>query len=211
MAKRKARPLTARGVEAIESDPIARREIPDGGAPGLYLVVQPSGAKSWAYRYRLQGKPKKVVLGKFPEMSLASARRKAENAADAVAHGGDPAAAKQAEKAAEKAEALDPDHELVKTIVADFLTRHASKNRSHAETVRLFEKDVLPKWGERRLDEISRRDVIRLLDAIVDRGSPVMANRVLAAVRKMCNWAVSRDIIAASPCAGVKPPATEKG
>ena len=77
MGKRKARPLTARGIEAIESDPIARREIPDGGAPGLYLVVQPSGAKSWAYRYRPKGKPEKVVLGKFPETSLASARPKA--------------------------------------------------------------------------------------------------------------------------------------
>lgn len=210
MAKTKARPLTARGIEALDSDPVARREIPDGGAPGLYLVIQPSGAKSWAYRYRLHGKPRKVVLGAYPEMSLASARRRAESSADAVALGDDPAAEKQAEKARQKAEAQGPDRDLVKAIVAEFLERHDSKNRSHAETVRLFDRDVLPQWGERRLDEIERRDVIRLLDGIVDRGSPVMANRVLAAVRKLFNWALSRDLIAASPCAGVKPPAPER-
>ncbi|TVQ52098.1 MAG: site-specific integrase [Rhodobacteraceae bacterium] len=207
--KTKAKTLTARGIEALESDPVARREIPDGGAAGLYLVIQPSGAKSWAFRYRLGGKPKKVVLGAYPEMSLAGARRKAEAAAAAVERGDDPAAEKRAEKARQKAEAMDPDRDLVKAIVADFLKRHVSKNRTADDTARIFRKDVLPKWGERRLDEITRRDVIDLLDGIVDRGSPVMANRVLAAVRKLCNWAVSRDILAASPCAGVKRPGVE--
>src|SRR5947209_2429836 len=54
--------LTARGTEAAKPG-TARREIPDGLVTGLYLVVQPSGAKSWALRYRTAGKPRKLVLG----------------------------------------------------------------------------------------------------------------------------------------------------
>jgi hypothetical protein len=52
--------------------------------------------------------------------------------------------------------------------------------------------------------------VVDLLDRIVDSGRPIAANRTFAAVRKMFNWAVSRDILTASPCAGVKPPTPER-
>ena len=207
--KSKARALTVKAIEAMVADPVARQEVPDGGVQGLYLVIQPSGAKSWAVRYRHEGRPRKMTLGGFPAVGLASARRKAESALEAVALGEDPAAAAMAEKAAKKAEEANPDRDLVKTIVADFLKRHASRNRSGDETARIFARNVLPSWGERRLDEITRRDVIELLDAVVDRGAPVAANRTLAAVRKLFNWAVSRDVLGASPCAGVKPPATE--
>ena len=58
--------------------------------------------------------------------------------------------------------------------------------------------------------EITRRDVLDVLDRVVDGGAPIAANRALAAVRKLFNWCVARDIIAASPCAGVKPPTAER-
>jgi integrase len=58
--------------------------------------------------------------------------------------------------------------------------------------------------------EITRRDVLDVLDRVVASGKPIAANRALSAVRKMFNWAVARDIIAASPCAGVKPPTAEQ-
>ncbi len=57
--------LTARAVEATKPDPKKRREVPDGGLPGLYLVVQISGSKGWAVRYRHNGKPRKLTLGKY--------------------------------------------------------------------------------------------------------------------------------------------------
>jgi hypothetical protein len=55
-----------------------RLEIHDGA--GLYLVIQPSGAKSWAYRYRVDGKSRKLTLGSFPALSLTEARQKAADA-----------------------------------------------------------------------------------------------------------------------------------
>jgi integrase len=69
--------------------------------------------------------------------------------------------------------------------------------------------EILSRWRGRTVHEITRRDVNELLDSIVARDSPITANRTLAAIRKMFNWAVSRDIITVSPCAGVSPPSPE--
>ena len=192
-----AKVLTARAVEAVKPEAV-RREIPDGGIPGLYLVIQPSGAKGWAVRYRHNGKPRKLTLGKFPVLTLAEARDRARGALAIASGGVDPGA---------------QDHrraDTVAALVADFIARHVSKTKSATETARIFEREVLPEWGDRKAAEITRRDVIDLCDGIADRGSPYMANRVLAAVRKMFNWAVSRDALQWSPCIGVKPPAQER-
>src|SRR5205823_2553362 len=81
-----------------------RYEMPDGR--GLYAITQPSGAKSWALRYRWLGQPKKLTLGSYPQVTLAQARRAAADALLDLADGRDPAAAKVAAKtAAELAEA----------------------------------------------------------------------------------------------------------
>src|SRR6478752_5828850 len=92
MAKR----LSAISIEKVRPHPTKRREIPDAGKPGLFLVVQPSGKKSWAVRYRRRGdgKPRKLTLDGF--VSLASAHKLAQAALDKVAEGGDPASEKQA-------------------------------------------------------------------------------------------------------------------
>ena len=67
--------------------PESRREIPDGRIAGLYLVLQPSGAKSWAVRYRAFGIPKKLTLGSYPAVDLATARKRAQEALGEVAGG----------------------------------------------------------------------------------------------------------------------------
>ena len=62
--------MTAAGVERLKPDPAKRLELPDGLLPGLYLVIQPSGAKSWAVRYRHEGRTRKHVLGRYPMLDL---------------------------------------------------------------------------------------------------------------------------------------------
>jgi integrase len=64
-------------------------------------------------------------------------------------------------------------------------------------------------WAGRKIQEITKRDVIALLDTVRDR-APVMANRNLAAVRKLFNWCLARDIIQVSPCTLIDPPALER-
>ena len=63
---------------------------------------------------------------------------------------------------------------------------------------------MVPAWGERDVHTITKRDVLDLLDEIVDRGTPTTANRVLAHTRKFFNWCVERDVIERAPTAGVK-------
>lgn len=69
---------------------------------------------------------------------------------------------------------------------------------------------IVDKWGHRPIATITRAEVIALLDEIVDRGAPVMANRVLAALRKLFNWSIERGLLETSPCDKVKPPTAER-
>ena len=73
-----------------------------------------------------------------------------------------------------------------------------------------MQREVLPRWRNRPIRSISKANVIALLDPIVDRGSPIMANRVLASLRKLFNWACERGTIDASPCDRIKAPGREK-
>ena len=89
--------LTARSVEQLKPD-AERREIADAHLPGLYLIVQPSGAKSWAVRYRHGGRPRKHTLGTVSAARSRRARDFAGAAMRAVATGTDPPAAKKEER-----------------------------------------------------------------------------------------------------------------
>jgi integrase len=195
--------LTAKAVENIRPSD-ARREIPDGEIRGMYLVVQPSGAKSYVLRYRYAGKPRKLTVGPA-EMGLGEARKLAASARAAIAAGRDPQGEKATAKEATR-EAVSAKRDSVETVVAEFIEKHvrrSNKPSTAQEYVRLLNKEIVVRWGNRRLSDISRRDVNMLLDDIVDRGAPIAANRVLAILRKFCKWAVSREIIATSPCDGV--------
>jgi integrase len=184
----------------------SRREIPDGKVTGLYMVVQPSGAKSWALRYRARGKPKKLTIGPYPLVAIAEARRRATAALGDVAAGKDPAAEKTSARAAARVEKDD----MVDAVVNDFVKLYAARNtRDWRETERILKKDVASRWRGRRLGEIGRKHVATLLDEMIDRGAPVGANRVFAQLRKMCSWAVERGIIQLNPCQGITRPTAE--
>lgn len=191
--------LTEATVKAVKPAE-KRQEIADAVLPGLYLIVQPSGSKSWAVRYRHHGKTRKLTLGKFPVIGLADARASARKEMATLEHGRDPARAKQEARIAE----------TVGEAVAEFITRYAKpRNRSWQQTQRIFDKEVLPEWKDRKLASIARRDVIALLDPIADR-APILANRTHAALRKLFSWCLERDLIPASPIAGIKAPAQAK-
>jgi integrase len=200
--------LTPKGIEAIKPDPERRVEIPDPALPGLYLVVQPSGAKGWALRYRYAGKPSKLTLGKFPLMGLADARKAASDALAKLELGSNPAVEKKAVKA-DRLEAQMTERDKVKTLVADFGKRHLSKLKSGDHARQFLDRFTVKAWGERDIHTITKRDVLDLLDGIADSGREVTANRVLAHTRKFLNWCVERDILAVSPAMGVKPVAKE--
>jgi integrase len=196
-----ARALTVKSVEAVAPSK-DRREIPDGYLRGLYLIVQPSGAKSWAVRYRHDGRPRKLTIGGYPVFDLKAAREAGSKALRTAAEGGDPASAKK-----QMADSID-------SAVAEFLERHVRRNyrpKPLKEAERMLRLHVLGNWRGRKASEISRADVRRMLERIVEGGAPIAANRVHGIVRKLFSWCVEQEIIATSPCAELRPPAGKEG
>lgn len=180
----------------------ARFEVYEGG--GFAVRVSPAGGRTWIWFYRFDGRQRRMTLGEYPAMGLADARVKLADARKLLERGIDPGDREVQQKQAERTA------ERVAELVDAYLEKWARpRKRSAAEDERILRKDVLPAWGRRKAKDIARRDVIALLDAIVDRGSPIAANRTLAVVRRMFGWALSRDLVPASPCAAVKAPAKE--
>ncbi|WP_298352967.1 site-specific integrase [Rhodoblastus sp.] len=188
-----------------------RREVPDGKVPGLYYVIQPTGSTSWIVRFRHLGKPAKLTIG-GGAIPLAEARDLAREALVKIAKGENPAAQKiEATKAAKAAQQRESD--LIEKVVETFIDRYAKKHtkeKSWREAERILKREIAASWKGKALGEITRADVHDRLDAIVDRGSPIMAIRTFRAFGRLCSWAVERGIIAASPCDNVRAPASEQ-
>jgi integrase len=201
--------LTTKSVENIKPGP-TRREIPDGGCRGLYLVVHPTGRKSWAVRYRFDGTPKKLTLDNV--LTLAAARKAATDALHRLEQGADPAAQKSAAKAIAERAAIERNADTVDNLSELFIERHAKKKtrkNSWRQTEHIFRNIVLPVWSGRLIHDIKRRDIIDLIEGVAE-DRPVMANRTLAALSKFFNFLASRDVTVASPCAGVARPSEER-
>ncbi|MCB5409444.1 tyrosine-type recombinase/integrase [Pseudogemmobacter faecipullorum] len=194
--------LTAVSVERLQAAS-SRQEIPDSLCTGLYLVVQPTGKKSWQVRYRHGGTHRRMTLATYPLLSLAEARQRAREALGAASEGRDPSA----EVKAAKAPKPEDDRNRIGTLVEQFAKRHLDKLKSGTEVRRAFDLHVLPKWGDRPVHTIGKRDVVDLLDGLVDGGKPAAANKVRAHLSKFFNWCTERDIIATPPTLSVKAPA----
>src|SRR5262245_19759725 len=184
-------------------------EVVDGTS-GLRLAVFPSGARSWVVRYRRPDSKRtaKLTLGKYPAMPLAEARIRAAEARAAVSAGTDPGEAKRRAKAdAEQAEA-ERRGDAIEVHIKQHLERQSRKVvRSTWRQARLaLEGDALRAWHGRMVGEVRRRDVIALVEKIAERRGPMAGNRAFGHIRRFFNALVERDVIAASPCVGVKKP-----
>jgi integrase len=187
-----------------------RQEIMDGQVRGLFLLVQPTGAKSFAVRYSRAGRVMKVTLGPYPALSLVEARRRALGIAASVANGADPAEEK---KAARKAAARVPETvKTVRTIADEFLKRHTNEHngaRWATETQRILDRNILPSIGDRPAVEVDKAAINDMLDIITARG-PIAANRTLAVTKKLFRWSLGRGYVDRDPCAGIAKPGAEQ-
>jgi hypothetical protein len=166
---------------------------------GFAIRVFPSGEKSWIFLYTFEGRKRRLTLGNYPTMSVNKARQEHRKALSLLADKKDPGLL----KINEKKEARDSSSVI--GLIDEFIEKWAKPNkRSWAEDQRILMTDVAPIWGKRKATSITRRDVILLLDSIKERGAPIAANRTLACIRRMFNFAIERDIITTSPCAAIK-------
>ena len=167
--------------------------------------MTPAGKKVFLVYYRAKGassQQRRYKLGVYGTLTVQQARERARGVLNAASQGQDPAL----ERARDR-QLLN--HDRVDGLVAEFIEKHVAHTRSAAETERIFERDVLPRFGCHSVHTVTKRDIVSMLEAIADRGSPIMANRTLAATRKFFNWCLARDVLQTSPCDGVVAPGRE--
>ncbi|MFC1572829.1 tyrosine-type recombinase/integrase [Candidatus Eisenbacteria bacterium] len=179
------------------------------GPNGLGIRISPPVAgresrKTWIFMYRLGRKARQQTLGHYPKMTVAEAHTVHWEAVTLHAQGLDPAQLSLEKRRAER------NADTVEELVEAYVERYAKPNKkSWKDDARILRKEVVSAWRGRLAKDIRRRDIVELLDGIVPR-APIMANRTLAVVRKLFNWALSRDILQNSPCTQVERPAPEK-
>jgi integrase len=135
----------------------------------------------------------------FPALSLAEAREAWRQARHDAQAGRDPSQAKKHGTGAKD----------FRSVVAQWILRDQSKNKSRAIVGRLLDVNVLPAWQHRQIADIRRRDVLEIIDAIVDRGAVITARRVQAHLHRLFRWAVGRGIVDSNPLADLPKPGSE--
>lgn len=202
--------ITKRYIDAAryEGDGKSRDERWDDGLPAFGLRISPKGLKTFVLYYRVGGKRSGVQrltkLGTYGrDMTQDEARRKAHRWLAEAREGRDPyGEIDQAAKA-----------DSFKDVAENFIDLHVKPNkrpRSASEDSRIIRKELIPKWGSRRIGDITSKHVTKLLDDIAARPAPIMARRTFSLIRKLFKWASARHALDKIPTDGVQPPGKEK-
>jgi hypothetical protein len=188
--------LTDPGVRALAPSD-KRYIVADTNVPGLAVRVFPSGHKTYVLGARYPGSDhyKRRELGRVGAMTLAAARDKARDWLAQIQEGKDPKAIEREAQA-----------NTFASVAETFIARHyKGKRRAHAAE-REIRKELIPILGKRPISEITRRELIELLEAIKDRGTTgAYARNIYIYLSSLFNWAVARDIVETSPCDRIRP------
>jgi integrase len=187
-------------IRALESPARGQINYIDTTLPGFGLRLAAGGARTWTVTYHRGRYVRRLTLGRYPLVSLADARAQAKQMLAAVTQGHDPAA----EKRTQRQVATFGD------LVKEYIEHHAKpKKRSWQKDEYMLGRYVPVVWSSRPANEITRRDIRVHLESLAER-TPAMANRVLALLRTVWNFAVARELIAVSPCSRIERPAADR-
>lgn len=204
--------LTAASVSRMKPPATGQVDYFDATMPAFGVRLSYAGTRTFFLMARWQGKMTRFNLGRAktdPEgegLTLAEARQKAGEWQDLIGAGKDPRTPKAPQTPAMAVP--DPSQDLWESIADRFIRQYAKpRNRSWKEAERVLAKDVTPHWRGRRIQDIAKRDVIALTDALAESGRAALANRVLQHIKRVMSWCVEKDILEDSPARTVKAPA----
>lgn len=182
-----------------------RLEIGDALCPGLWIRVTSDGAKSFAIRYRANGRTARYTIGRFPAVTLKKARGEASDLFDRIRKGEDPRHRKSDTAIIDK-------HVTVEFVTGLYLEKLGRRGRgkrmkeSHvAEVRRRLLVEVVPVLGARPFESITRDSILRLLDSI-ERRAPRVSAHVFYDLRGLFKWAIQEGIATSSPLNGLDAP-----
>lgn len=177
--------LNARQVDTSKPKDKAYK-LADGG--GLYLLVNTSGSKYWRLKYRIAGKEKLLALGVYPDVTLAEARQKRDDARKIIAAGGDPAESKKEEKAALKA-VIENTFEAVAREWHAYKTPNWSQGYAD-DLMEGLQKDIFPSIGQRPVSEIKPLEMLDTLRKIEARGVLDKLKKIRQACNQIFRYAI---------------------
>ena len=217
---KKKRRSAPRKKTRFVANALARLPVGDHTDPavlGLQLRVRvkvDGYSRSWLFRFKWHGEEwVRIVIGHLPTMSLATARERALALRKALDDGIDPRRARPRRNSrsttlpASTAQAKPGDHHTVAFLASEFTERYLRPNRKRPEKAEwLLRRDILREWKDRDARTITPREVVDLLDSIVDRGAPVLANRTARILGQMYRYGIQRRIVDSSPVILLTPP-----
>lgn len=176
---------------------------------GLYLEVNPAGGKYWRFKYRFNGKERRMAFGVYPDVSLAQARDRREDARKLVANDVDPAEMKQAEKAS-RGEANS-----FEAVAREWHARnvHMWTPEHGASILKRLEQNIFPWLGSKLVQQISPPDLLAVLRRMEGRGALETAHRVRASCGQVFRYAIATGRLDRDPSQdlrGAIPPAKRK-
>lgn len=193
--------LTGRFIASITPPQSGCRIHWDDTLKGFGVRVSSGGAKTFIVSYRtVSGRRRSMSIGRCTVLPAGRARLRAREILAEAALCGDPARERRRLR-------QEPtfDH-----LAGEYIDRHAIEKRSAAEDIRIIRKDILNTLGHLRISEIDRRDIIVLVNSVMDRGAPIMANRTLALLRKIFNFGIEQALINTNPCSRIRMPGRER-
>jgi integrase len=189
-------PLTATAIKNAKPGEKAKRLF-DGG--GLYLEISPKGGKWWRFKYRIDGKEKRISLGVFPDVGLADARDARDQARKLVAKGIDPSMHRKAEKASR----LESGANSFEVIAREWLAKQfPGWSAVHTGNVKSrLEQNIFPWMGRRPIAEITAPELLSVVRRIEDRGAIETAHRTLSICGQIFRYGIvtgraERDVAA---------------
>lgn len=203
--------LTDAKVRALR--PGAKRfDVWDAVLPSLIVHVTPRGAKSFMLKRKFPGyqTPTRRRIGDCHQMTVTEARAAGRQWLTWLERGIDPAHELKEQARLAEAGRLERQATTFAVVAEDYVMRRLSKFRRGQAAAQTFRSELLPKWKDKLVSDITRRDIVQLIEGILDRPqqrSGAHARKVLNHVRSFFNWAIQRDIygVTSSPCAGIKP------
>ena len=172
-----------------------RQEKFEGG--GFGILIYPAGTKSWIYRYKINNKKDYIIFGHYPEMTLATARKRFNELRETRRSGGNPKALIEEEN--------NRDQDTLEKLILSWYVGYVEKHRKKPLQIKQqMEADIIPLLGTMPLEKIQPKDISKALDIIVKRGAPIHANRILSTLKQVFNYAVSRGSLQHNPAMNIR-------
>ena len=179
-----------------------------GDGDGLYLSYRENFATPvWRFRYRFAGKSRTMNIGSYAVLSLADARKTVKDLSAKVALGYDVAGEKQERKREAVAKIEDEKNAVTVAQLADeYFERTILGRWKHPNIVRSrIENDIKPAIGKMKAEDVRPRDIDAMIQAVVKRGAPTVANDVLRWIKRIFDFGIKRQVVDINPASAFDP------